>query len=202
MAWGADAVVIATIPAISGTNASELHYDAGTTMWFHKRQDGTYAPLGYTQPPAFGYVSNPGTVVVSTTPNNVVETRPVAAAVLSSGYLLEAEVHAFLTGTTDTKSMLVGIDADLSNALTAVFLAGQTGQVRFTAQFFVKAASPHLLKSRTDYNSQFGRDIKRGTVTVNLATTAINLLTEAWVANAADSITIDSIAWRLKGNGL
>ena len=177
MAYAADALAIASALAPLGSDASELFYDTGTHMWWHKRQDGTYAPLGYTQPPAFAYVSNPGTVVNSTTPNHSVESRAVAAGAVTPGEIVEATVRAFLTGATDTKSLLVGVDADLSNALTAVFLAGQTGIVTFTAAFVVKAASPHLLISRTDFNSMYGHDTKRGTVAVNVATTGFNLVT-------------------------
>jgi len=177
---------------------------AGTAGQFLQTKGAGANPLwSNVQPIGFAYVSNPGTVVVSTTPNNVVDTRAVPAATLAANQILECTLRAFLTGTNNTKSLLVGIDADLSNALTAVFAAGQVGIVTFIAQFIVNAASPHLLTSRADFQQQFaGGGVKRGSVTVNLATTAINLLTEAWVSSASDSITIDSVSWTLKGNGL
>lgn len=164
---------------------------------------GPAGPPGVTQPAGFAYVSNPGTVVVSTTSGNVVDTRAVLAGALAANQYLEATVRVFLTGVSNTKNLLVGIDADLSNALTAVFLAAETGIVEFVAQFLIAATgNVHLLVSRTDFNSQFGRDTKRGTVSVNIATTPFHLVTQAWVTNAADSITIDSVSWALRGRGL
>lgn len=189
-------------PVDPGAGRNRLYSKAG--QWWFFPGGGVPHLLGETQPAAFAYSSNPGTVVVSTTPNNVVDTRLVAAGVLVPDQILEATIRVFLTGTNNTKSLLVGIDADLTSALAVVFAAGQVGIATITAEFLVAhTGNSHELISRADFNSGYALGgLKRAATAVNLNTTAINLLTEAWVANAADSITIDSIMWRLMGNGL
>jgi hypothetical protein len=159
-----------------------------------------------TPTPAFAYSSNPGTVVTSTSANNVVDTRPVLAGEVAANQVLEAVVRVYISGTNNTKSLLVGLSADLSHALTAVFTAAQQGVATFTVVFLAAASgNTHTLISRVDFQSTYGATaggsgVKRGTVSANLATTAFNLVTEAWVANASDSITIDSVSWSTYGN--
>jgi len=160
---------------------------------------------GGGQPTSFAYVSNPGTVVNSTTANNVVDTRTVAAGKVTANQNVIGKFRAFLTGTNGTKSLSMALSTDSgASALTAVFSATQVGIVEFTVTLVIAASgTTQLLLSRCDSQSGYAfGGISRATLTLNPATTAFNLLTEAWVANSGDSIIIDSVEWRVEGNGL
>jgi hypothetical protein len=155
------------------------------------------------QPTAYGYCSNPGTVVNSTTSGNVVDSRAIAAGALSVDTILRGEMLAYVQGTNGAKNLQLNFSADTSNALAVALTAAQVGIVRLQADFLIAhTGNVHLLHSRADFNSMYGFALKRGTVSVNLGTTGGNLQAEAWVANAADSITIDTVSWRQLGGGL
>lgn len=166
---------------------------------------GASTATEYVGPSWSGPVNTIGDVT-STTVNNIVDFRTIPAGSLLQNYNLYGKAWGFITGasggnTAGTVSLLFLIDQDPTNGLSEVIAAGcppSPFECEFVMNVNVSAGPTNMSKSRFDLNNQFGYDIKHGTVSVDLDTTAITPVLAAWITVPGDIITIDGVTWELR----
>lgn len=161
------------------------------------------AGQGGTSQPSWSGPLNPGTVVSATAAENVVDSRLIPAGGLQPNDIVEGTIQLFVPNgaTNGVKNIRVCVDADTSNSLLVALAADQVGRVMLRVRFLVNAASPHLIDTAAALNAQ-AFDQAHGNVAVDLTANPIHLQTRAWVANAADSVNLESTNWRLLRSGL
>lgn len=126
--------------------------------------------------------------ITSTTPNNTVYTVTIPLDTLEIGDMIDIEVSGLVSGATSTKDIVV--EAEATDIASISLAAGQSGAFSIKATLAVMFTTT-TKRAIAQEESAAGSNTRRTTFSLNTTTNTMNIDLEAWVGNAADSITID-----------
>ncbi len=129
----------------------------------------------------------------STTVNNTVYTTTIPLDTLATDDMIEIELHGFANGGNGTKE--IRIEAGSTDIGSISLSAAQTGAFSIRARLSVLFATT-TKRATAQEESAAGSNTRRSSFSLNTNTGSMNIDLEAWVGNAADSISIDQFSIR------
>lgn len=152
--------------------------------------------------PAWAAPTTDLAVVTNTTPENVVDSRALAAATLRPNDVVEAFVLLYIPpgAVAGEKFIRFCVGEAEAASLLEVLDAGVTGNIVVQATLTINTVAPHILRTVVTVNDEAYWNQDRAEVDVAIAN-ALHLETRIWVGDSDDQIVPDAIYLRLNRPG-